>query len=45
VVSNLILRRNDQIGCPTFSAIDGAEARRSGRAPAIAPVGQNPGRR
>jgi hypothetical protein len=27
VVSNLILHRDDQIGCPTFSPIDEAEAR------------------
>lgn len=33
VLSNLILRRDDQIGCPVFSPLDGAErrfARRSG---------------
>jgi hypothetical protein len=27
VFSNLILRRDDQVGCPTFSPIDAAEAR------------------
>ena len=27
VISNLLLRRDDQIGCPTFSPIDAAEAR------------------
>jgi hypothetical protein len=27
VLPNLILRRDDQIGCPTFSPIDAAEAR------------------
>jgi hypothetical protein len=27
VLSNLVLRRDDQIGCPTFSPIDAAEAR------------------
>jgi hypothetical protein len=31
VISNWILRRDDQIGCPTFSPIDGAEARRDSR--------------
>ena len=31
VISNWILRRDDQIGCPTFSPIDQAEARRLGR--------------
>jgi hypothetical protein len=31
VLSNLILRRDDQIGCPTFSPIDAAEARRAER--------------
>jgi hypothetical protein len=28
VLSNLILRRDDQIGCPTFTPIDALEARR-----------------
>lgn len=27
VISNMILRREDQIGCPTFTPIDAAEAR------------------
>jgi hypothetical protein len=27
VLSNLVLRRDDQIGCPTFSPIDAAEGR------------------
>lgn len=27
VISNLLLHRDDQIGCPTFSPIDAAEAR------------------
>jgi len=31
VISNWILRRDDQIGCPTFSPIDHAEARRASR--------------
>jgi hypothetical protein len=31
VISNLILRRDDQIGCPTFSPIDEAEARLAAR--------------
>jgi hypothetical protein len=31
VISNWILRRDDQIGCPTFSPIDHAEARRDSR--------------
>jgi hypothetical protein len=31
VLSNLILRRDDQIGCPAFSPIDALEARRTGR--------------
>ena len=31
VLSNLILRRDDQIGCPTFTPIDALEARHSGR--------------
>jgi hypothetical protein len=31
VLSNLILRRDDQIGCPIFTPIDVLEARRSGR--------------
>ena len=31
VISNWILRRDDQIGCPTFSPIDHAEARRVSR--------------
>jgi hypothetical protein len=36
ILSNLILRRDDQIGCPTFTPIDALEARRSrqGRRPA-----------
>jgi hypothetical protein len=48
VVSNLILGRDDQIGCPTFSPIDAAEARRarrSGPALAIVPVGPTRGAR
>jgi hypothetical protein len=37
VLPNMILRRDDQIGCPTFSPIDEAEARRRRRgAPATA---------
>jgi hypothetical protein len=47
VISNWILRRDDQIGCPTFSPIDHAEARRAnrtkrhhGRAPA-SPVNES----
>jgi hypothetical protein len=43
VLSNLILRRDDQIGCPTFSPIDAAEARRAARSadrgPAITATG------
>jgi hypothetical protein len=43
VFSNLILRRDDQIGCPTFSPIDAAEARRAERSadrgPAITATG------
>jgi hypothetical protein len=31
VLSNLILGRDDQIGCPTFTPIDALEARHSGR--------------
>ena len=31
VLSNLILGRDDQIGCPAFTPIDVLEARRSGR--------------
>ena len=31
VISNWILRRDDQIGCPVFSPIDHAEARRVSR--------------
>jgi hypothetical protein len=31
VLSNLILRRDDQIGCPAFTPIDAIEARRRGR--------------
>lgn len=31
VLSNLILGRDDQIGCPVFTPIDAVEARRSGR--------------
>ena len=31
VISNWILHRDDQIGCPTFSPIDHAEARRVSR--------------
>ena len=31
VLPNLILRRNDQIGCPTFSPVDRLEARLRGR--------------
>ena len=30
VVSNLILGRDDQIGCPAFTPIDALEARRRG---------------
>ncbi len=33
VLSNLLLGRDDQIGCPTFTPIDALEARRSGRGP------------
>jgi len=33
ILSNLILRRDDQIGCPAFTPIDALEARRSGRDP------------
>lgn len=33
ILSNLILRRDDQIGCPTFTPVDALEARRSGRGP------------
>ena len=37
VVSNLILRRDDQIGCPAFTPIDALEARhRPGQRPATA---------
>jgi len=31
ILSNLILRRDDQIGCPVFTPIDAIEARRTGR--------------
>ncbi len=31
VLSNLLLSRDDQIGCPAFTPIDALEARRSGR--------------
>jgi hypothetical protein len=31
VLPNLILRRDDQIGCPTFSPIDAAESRLRGK--------------
>jgi hypothetical protein len=31
VLPNWILRRRDEIGCPLFSVVDAAEARRSGR--------------
>jgi hypothetical protein len=31
VLSNWILRRDDQVGCPIFSPIDAVEARRRGR--------------
>jgi hypothetical protein len=31
VISNMILTRDDQIGCPTFSPIDAAEARHKAR--------------
>jgi hypothetical protein len=36
VLSNLLLRRDDQLGCPPFTPIDALEARRScqGRTPA-----------
>ena len=39
VLSNLILRRDDQIGCPTFTPIDALEARRrsQGQPPAKHP--------
>jgi hypothetical protein len=33
VISNWILRRDDQIGCPVFSPIEHAEARRTAAAP------------
>jgi hypothetical protein len=33
VLSNLILGRGDQIGCPAFTPIDALEARRSGQGP------------
>jgi hypothetical protein len=38
-LSNLILRRDDQIGCPTFTPIDALEARRrnQGQPPAKHP--------
>jgi hypothetical protein len=42
VLSNLILGRDDQIGCPTFSPIDAAEARRAERQrpPLVTPAGR-----
>ncbi len=36
VVSNLILRRDDQIGCPTFTPIDGPEERLGRRRATVA---------
>jgi hypothetical protein len=43
VLSNLVLRRDAQIGCPTFTPIDAAEARRAqssaDRGPAITATG------
>jgi hypothetical protein len=36
VLSNLILRRDDQIGCPIFTPIDALEARRSRRGQPLA---------
>lgn len=36
VVSNWVLGRDDQIGCPTFTPIDELEAHRGRRAPAAA---------
>jgi hypothetical protein len=33
VVSNWLLRRDDQVGCPLFAPIDAAEARRQSRRP------------
>lgn len=39
VLSNWILRRDDQIGCPTFAPIDEAEARLTERARAHAQSG------
>lgn len=46
VLSNLILRRDDQIGCPAFSPIDALEARRGGqcRQPPTAPRHAGPDR-
>jgi len=38
VLSNLVLHRDDQIGCPTFSPIDAAEARRTARSTARGPA-------
>ena len=38
VLSNWILRRDDQIGCPTFTPIDAAEARRTARSTARGPA-------
>ena len=39
VLSNWILRRDDQIGCPTFAPIDEAEARLTARNRARTPAG------
>jgi hypothetical protein len=45
VISNLILGRDDQIGCPAFSPIDAAEARRGSKLAASAATGApGPGR-
>lgn len=45
VISNLVLGRDDQIGCPTFSPIDAAEARRGRKLAESAATGApGPGR-
>jgi hypothetical protein len=41
VVSNWLLRRGDQVGCPLFAPIDAVEARRRSRQPTRAAAGSS----
>jgi hypothetical protein len=44
VLPNLLLGRDDQIGCPIFSPVDAAEARHTGRSPSARAAMERPDR-